>query len=366
MKKILFIINNYNYFETHKKEFIIKLSKEYNVLIAIPKNTKKINSINNINFIKYNFSRKINPLTDIISLYQIYKIVKNFKPDIVHSFTIKPIIFTNILSFIIKMKIINNFSGLGILFSKKSISLKFLKFIFIIIIKLFNRNINKVITQTNFDKKILIKNSLFLNNTFHIVPGSGVIVNKNIVRKNLNNNKHIILLATRLLKQKGIDTFCELSNICKLENIEFHLIGDIDLDNPDSLTLNEINYLIDHSRVKWFGFQKDTSLFYKNCDIFCFPSVYGEGIPKSILEASSYRRPVVAFDNVGLDEIIIDNHNGYLIEKKNIKKMLDRIIFLCLNPEIKEKLGNNAELMIRKKYSLDIINTQMLEIHKNF
>ena len=99
------------------------------MLVAIPKNTKKINNTNNINFIKYEFSRKINPLIDIISLYQIYKIIKNFKPDIVHSFTIKPIIFSNILSSIIKIKIINNFSGLENYFPKKT-SFKFLKFIF--------------------------------------------------------------------------------------------------------------------------------------------------------------------------------------------------------------------------------------------
>ena len=63
-----------------------------------------------------------------------------------------------------------------------------------------------VITQTSFDKKILIKNSLFLNNTFNIVPGSGVMINQNIARRNLNN-KNIVLLATRLLKQKGIICF---------------------------------------------------------------------------------------------------------------------------------------------------------------
>ncbi len=365
MKSILFLFNNYRYFESHKKKFILELSKNYKIYVLIPRDSQYVLDYRNIIFLRYHFTRRIKFFSDIYSIINLYFLINKIRPDIVHAFTIKPIIFANILSKLVNIKLISNFSGLGIIFSKKNLKYKFYKFFFIYIVKLFSNKDNIVITQTNYDKNLLLKYQLFVNSKFFIVPGSGIEINKNITDNNNKNDKFIVLMSSRLLKQKGLDIFCKISNLCKNNSIEFHLIGKIDNSNPDSYTLNEVKNLIENSNVKWFGYQVNTSYFYKRCDVLCFPSVYGEGIPKSILEASSFCRPTIAFDSAGLDEIIIDKVNGYLINKSNILGILDKIIYLYNNPKIKIKLGNFAERLIRDKYNINIVNSIMKQIHQD-
>lgn len=363
MKTILFIINSYSYFESHKKEFILNLSKKYKVYVAIPSSTNDPVIYNNIFYLRYNFNRRINIISDLVSIYNLFHIIKSCKPDLIHAFTIKPIIFTNILSKILKIRAISNFSGLGTVISNNSIKYKFLKNFFFIIIKLFSSKVNVVITQTEYDKNLLIKNKIFNNNNIYIVPGSGIKINENKY-VNFPTNKFIVLMSSRLLKQKGLEFFCQLSNLNENKLIEFHLIGNIDNDNPDSYKSNEVTKLIENSKVKWFGHQSDTSKFYQNCDLLCFPSIYGEGIPKAVLEASSNLKPTIGFYSAGLNEVIINNESGFLIKNKNINEMLNKIYFFYDNPSAKINFGKSAEKLIHDKFSIELINEKMTKIHK--
>ena len=72
--------------------------------------------------------------------------------------------------------------------------------------------------------------------------------------------------------------------------------------------------------------------------IICFPS-YREGLPKALLEAASCGRPIVCFDVPGCREVVKNGINGYLIPPKDVVKMADAVLNLCLNADLRNQMG---------------------------
>ena len=82
--------------------------------------------------------------------------------------------------------------------------------------------------------------------------------------------------------------------------------------------------------------------------IVCLPTTYGEGLPKSLLEAASCGRPIVIYDVPGCREIVKDGYNGYLVEPKNVDGLVDAISKLLNNYDLCVKMGNNGRKLVEK------------------
>ena len=82
--------------------------------------------------------------------------------------------------------------------------------------------------------------------------------------------------------------------------------------------------------------------------IVCLPTTYGEGLPKSLLEAASCGRPIVTYDVPGCREIVKDQYNGCLVEPKNVDGLVDAISKLLNNYDLCVKMGNNGRKLVEK------------------
>jgi len=100
--------------------FIAPYDKKYSELL------KKEFNFHNINI----DAKGINPISDFKTMISLYKLYKKIKPDMVLNFTIKPNIYSSIVSGIIGIKSINNITGLGTIFIKQSIITKVAKLLY--------------------------------------------------------------------------------------------------------------------------------------------------------------------------------------------------------------------------------------------
>ena len=205
---------------------------------------------------------------------------------------------------------------------------------------------------------LLSKNSINDEN-IKIIPGSGVDtkffkkINFNIIK---NNKKIIIMFAGRLLWDKGIQEFIDVSKEItkKYNNIRFVIVGEIDPHNPESIKHKYIDKWKNETFVEFWGYSNNMAKTLAYADIFCFPS-YREGFPKVLLEASSMKIPIIAFNVPGCKEIVENNKNGLLVELKNIKK-LEKAILSLVNSKTKRRLmGNFGRAMVKSKFSDKII-----------
>ena len=152
----------------------------------------------------------------------------------------------------------------------------------------------KVIFQNNEDLKFFVENNIIHKDKVLKVNGSGVDLKRFIESRNLEKDISIAMIS-RLIKEKGIYDYIEIAK--KINNlypkIKIYLIGEY--------IKNDKNYIDPsgfgkYSFIQYKSKLKDVSSFLSNTDIFLYPSLYREGIPRILLEAQAMKVPVVAYD----------------------------------------------------------------------
>jgi glycosyltransferase involved in cell wall biosynthesis len=182
-----------------------------------------------------------------------------------------------------------------------------------------------------------------------------------ITKRKKNNN--IILLPARMLWSKGISEFVECAKIVEKKNpkLKFILAGYPDYENPDAVPLKYLKNLKFQKNIDWIGNSNSIISLYKKTLIVLFPS-HREGMPKTLLEASSCGIPIISFDVVGCREIVKDGQNGKLVPFGNVNLLAKNILELCDNKKLYSKLSKNGRHLVSKNYSSDIINNKILKL----
>ena len=355
MKIIIYSNSDWNLYN-FRSSLIETLIKEYDVLLVCRKTGK------------YNYLRNYYPNLSIIEIssknlifsfleefYKFFKISKIYRPNIVLSFTHKSNLINIISSIFLKNYSISVITGLGSFFLKK-------KFFFLsyLIKKLYSFS-NKVVFQNIYDKKIFkLKNSL-------LISGSGVDLNRFYLKKKFNYKKINFFLISRIIKDKGIYEYFYASNYFKIKNknLKFHFVGDFSLDNPSKLTKKEFKILKQNSNVIWHKYKKDVNVYLNKTDCLILPS-YREGLSKIILEAMSKGIPILGSRVPGIQDIIKNNHNGYLFKPQNKEDLIIAIKKFILSTNSQRKMfGKSSVDLIKKKYSNKIILKKYLQLIKN-
>ena len=195
-----------------------------------------------------NFNRKsLNPLNNLHCLLQFLIIVLKFKPDILQANALKPILYTSIISFLIKKqtKIILCVVGLGYIFIRNNFLNNFLANFYVFMIKFFLRKKNSLfIFQNNSDENFFLKNGLACSSNSKIIRGSGVDTNKFISKK--IKKTFDLIFHSRLLYDKGFGELVAALKIHKKKKKQPRvlILGDPDPFNRASIGKGEIISLV--------------------------------------------------------------------------------------------------------------------------
>jgi glycosyltransferase involved in cell wall biosynthesis len=369
MKSVLFlIITDYGSYNNFLSELAIELdSTDYVVhVISSQENIIKVNDkfdykLSNIIFHNIPIPRSTNLKNCFLASISIYKLVKQYRPVIVHAhFTTA--IFPTVLFKSRKTKYYGTFHGLGMN------STRGVKRILFTLIELFCFiRLNKILLVNNKDY-ILLQNKFPKKSFKYSSYGFGCDINKfdskRFSSQSLKELKEelkigssfVITFTGRYVKFKGFkivhQIFCSLLD--KQPNfIKLILVGGLDPIHETGLTDKEFNDFISHPSVINIGFSQDVSKYLALTDLFLFPSEK-EGLPTCIVEALSMGVPVLTLNERGNSDIIIDSFNGYLINKTNDSTMIDdfanRIITLFDNKTLYSIISKNC-LLDRDKYS---------------
>ena len=174
-------------------------------------------------------------------------------------------------------------------------------------------------------------------NVYHI-PNSINI--QSLTTKSDRRYEKQIIFAGRLSQEKGIDVLCELIEL---------LPSDINLIILGSGPKENLIKNIKKPNVNYLGYlpKNETISLIRGSDILIQPSLI-EGISSTILEAMACKTSVITTNVGGNKEIIENNQNGILIEPNNPQKLLEEILNLFSNPEVKIKLIDSAYTNVQK------------------
>ena len=177
-----------------------------------------------------------------------------------------------------------------------------------------------------------------------------------------------LLFLSNLIETKGIFVMLDALKLLKDKNIDFHcniVGGEADISITE---LNSKLYTLGlNSEVSYLGKQygDDKYTIYNNSDIFVFPTFYpDECFPLVLLEAMMFGLPVVSTKEGGIQDIVKDNHTGYLVEKESHTKLAKQIEFLIKHPNKVTEMGEYARNQFLEKYTLNIFEERLIEILK--
>lgn len=370
-KKFLFLVNDLNFFLSHRLPIAeTLLQKGYEVVIGYG----ELGGANLKKFKEKGFKTNYVPikrggitiLNDLKSFLYIWRLLKKEVPDICHLITIKPYLYGGIISRFLDIPcLVSTVSGLGTLFIGEDLKSKFLRLIlYPVFYFAFNHYNQKIIFQNKDDIKLLVRWGVLKSKNSQLIKGSGVDFKK---FKNINEppGLPVVCFAGRLIVDKGINEFISAARLLKTKGIKakFCIAGDIDLNNPSSLKKKDIQRIKKEGIVELLGYQKNIPNLYANSHIICLPS-YREGLPKSLIEASAAKRPIVTTDVPGCRDAIIPKKTGLLVPVKNSQKLAKAIKSLIESPKKRSVMGKAGRDYAKKEFSIEKVINNHLNIYK--
>lgn len=368
MKTILFSDNHLwalNHFRGGAIKRFVSLGYKVIVVAPISNNINDDNLIQGVEYINVPLNRTSkNLFYDIRYLYSLYGIYKKCKPDVIFHYTLKPIIFGSIASWFNKIPSVSMFPGVQAFLLEfnsiyNSVARKILKYILKIP--------EYVIVLNNDDFLFFTSNNLIGKRKLILFKG-GEGLDINYYKPNnqiISNNKIIFIMIARVLYSKGYKEFVEAATIVKqkISNTEFILCGEIDKGHFSAVDEKTIQNDHNNGIFIYKGRVNNVIELMQNCDCYVLPSYYSEGMNRSLMEAISIGKPIITTNNKGCKEMVNNNENGFIVEKRNSNSLADAMIKFCLmSKEDRVKMGEKSRDYAVSTFDQEIVIEKYIEI----
>lgn len=368
-QRLLIIVNDPAFFLSHRAPVAVAAKKkgfDVHVATAYSEAAEQIISLG-LNYHRIPMTRSgLNPISEIRCLVGIYKLIKDINPHLIHLVTIKPVLYGGFIARLLRVPaIVAAISGLGSVFVASSISGKIRKYFVLLIYRLSlgHKNI-KVIFQNPDDKYKLLKANIVDEKDSVMIRGSGVEISSCPVIDE-PEGPPIVVMAARLLKEKGVLVFVEAAKLIQAKGIKcrFFLAGTPDPGNPSSITNEEIRSWVEQGIIEALGFRSDIPDVFANAHIVTLPSFYGEGLPKVLIEAAACARPVVTTDNPGCRDAIEKNVTGLLVPTKDAIALAGAFEKLLLDKALRIQMGKAGRNLAEREFTIESVVNKHLSIY---
>jgi len=182
------------------------------------------------------------------------------------------------------------------------------------------------------------------------------------IKKYLDGKINILFLG-RIEERKGLIYLLKAYKILekKFSNLRLIIVGKGPLKEEMELWVKD-NSLKD---VVFEGEAKEEKIpsYYKTCDIYVSPAIFGESFGIVLLEAMALGKPVVAFANSGYRAVLRGRGAKFLVRPKNFRGLAEKIGLLIKNPLLRERMGEWGQEEV-KKYSWPKISKQVFDFYK--
>ncbi|KIR02063.1 Undecaprenyl-phosphate galactosephosphotransferase [Lachnospiraceae bacterium TWA4] len=314
MKKILIFTNHSYMLWQFRKELIVKLMEENEVVLCMPFVGHEDDfKLLGLKCIETAIDRRgINPITDFKLLKQYKKILKSEKPDQVITYSIKPNIYAGFLCGRMHIPFYANVQGLGTAFQKPVLAA-----VVTLMYRTVFKKVRKVFFENTGNAKEFRKRHILKKEQQVVLKGAGINLDYYAYKPYPTNEKVHFLYLGRIMKEKGMDELFAAIDQLKKDGEPFAI---------DFLGFFEDEYKAQVDAIekqglgKFYGFKEDPRPYYEDTDCTILPS-YHEGMSNVLLEASATGRPLITSNIPGCKEAVTEGKNGFLVSPKDTKSL---------------------------------------------
>ncbi len=334
--------------------------------MAAPASAEEVQAIHSLGavFLPFPVLRNaLSPWGDMQTLLALRKAFRELKPDTVLAYTVKPVVWGGIALFgRSEVKFFALITGLGFAFQGQGLLRMMLTRLVSWLYRIGLAKAAGVIFQNTEDREVFVSNRLVPASKCFVVASSGVDVSRFNVAQ-MPATAPAFLLIARLLGEKGLREYAHAARLVKrlYPDTVFRLLGPQD-PSINRIPMQEILSWQAEGIVEYLGSTTDVRPYITNCHIFVLPSFYGEGVPRTIIEASAMGRPILTTDNVGCRDTVIPGENGFLVPIRDFEALADRMIWFIKHRDQWPRMGKASRRIAEERFNVQNVNNEMLRI----
>jgi glycosyltransferase involved in cell wall biosynthesis len=341
------------------------------------------------------------------TLFALRRSFARLQADVVLAYTIKPVIWSGLaLKGGKNTRFFALITGLGFAFQGQSMGRKVMTALVTRLYRAALSRAQSVVFQNPDNREVFVHRKIVDSDRCRLVPGSGVNTER-FAPEPIPSSSPVFLSIGRLLGEKGFREFAQAARIVKQEHPQarFQILGPED-PSSDGISLSEIKEWEEQGLVEYLGVTDDVRPYLSACHVYVLASYYGEGLPRTIIEAMAIGRPIITTDNVGCRETIgfgdrkaevggrmsdvgcpmsgmgvgrrksdigegndeegrwkiRQGMNGFLVPVKDPNSLARAMERFIQEPELAEKMGRESRRVAEERFDVRIINQQMLEV----
>ena len=371
MPRLLYLVNIPRFFVTHRLPLAEAVREAgYEVHVAAAGNDET--NAERIRAAGYPFhplpiqQHGVNPFQELSAMIAAARIIRMLRPEIVHTFTIKPLLYAGLSAHILQPPgMVFSLTGLGYLFSDWSRRAAFLRQMVRWPLRLALAHSQARLTfQNPDDQQRFVLLGLISERRTTLIRGSGVDIQR-FQPQPEPSGPPIVLFAGRLLWAKGIRDFVAVARQLHEAGVEarFQIAGYPEAGNPATVDEAQLLAWQGEQIVEYLGAVEDMPALIAASHIVCLPSQYGEGIPAILLEAAASGRALVTTDIPGCREIARDGINARLITPGNREELYGALLQLIQQPQIRIEMGARGREIAVNEFSQEQVFRETLALY---
>ena len=318
-------------------------------------------------------TRLITPLADLYCLFQLIRVIKKFKPDIIHSHTPKAGLLGMMAAWICRVPVrMHTVAGLPLMEAtglKKWILKITERITYACAHRIYPNSVGLMeyiksqIANHKSQIAIIGRGSSNGIDTEYFLRNAALEQQAKTIRAQygISDDVTVFSFVGRIVRDKGIIELVEA--IQKMNQVRLLLIGSFenDLDPlPDEVT----TFINKDERVILAGFQQDVRPWMIASDVFVFPS-YREGFPNVVMQAACLEIPCIVSDINGCNEIIQHNETGILVPVKDVDSLYKAMLLLVLDKTKRSSFGQKSRRFVVKNFDREYVWAELLKVYRS-
>ncbi len=353
---ILILTNSSGGLYDFRNELLLRLLENHRVIISLPDQTKTAELMEEgCEIIETPINRRgMDPREDMKLFMTYQRLIKQIRPDMVITYTIKPNIYGGFASRLLKVPYITTITGLGGAFDREGLFLK-------MIVHMYRAGLKKTecIFFQNTENRDIFSSYRIAGKKERMVSGSGVNLKRHFFEPYPAGVRTTFLFVGRVMKERGILEYLEAAVRLHREDIEFAVLGYCDEDYQEML-----DEYTEKGIISQWGFHTEVHSYIAKADAIVVASFH-EGMSNALIEAAATGRPVIASNISGCREAFEEEVTGFGFTPGNADDLIRAMEkFLALSKEERAHMGKAARGKMECEFDRDsVIDSYISEIN---
>ncbi|HEY5851899.1 MAG TPA: glycosyltransferase family 4 protein [Lysobacter sp.] len=312
----------------------------------------------------------LNPLREMHTLRELVMLLRSEKPDLLHNFTVKCAVYGALAARFARIPaVVNAVAGMGYVFASDSLKARMLRPVVSTMMRAtLGHGHSRLILQNPDDAQSVADARLVPPNKIRLIRSSGVDTDRFRPSPAKADQRPLrVLLAARLLREKGVGEYAEASRILREagRNVEFVLAGTPDRGNPSSITQDEAQAWHDEGLLQWLGHVEDMPALLSTIDVMALPSYYREGVPRCLIEGAAAGLALITTDLPGCREVVTAHGtDGLCVPPRDPAALAALLAQLDDDRELVARLGASARERALRHFDERLVIRRTLDVYE--